>query len=150
MSPSPVPCLLSPVHSPLSPVSSRRGAALVMAMVALLVVSLVAGALVRSLLTAHRQSHRYADQLQAQWLAEAGLARAAAKLSADEAYQGEVWQASLGTGQPAEADSGQVTITVEPTTKKITVEAVYPIDEHRRVLARCESAPFISALNPEP
>jgi type II secretory pathway component PulK len=127
-----------PVACPPSPVSSRRGAALVMAMVALLVVSLVAAALVQSLLAAHRQSHRYADQLQAQWLAEAGLARAVAKLNADAAYPGEVWQASLAPGEVNEAEAGQVTIAVEPATKKITVEAVYPTDEHRRVLARRE------------
>jgi type II secretory pathway component PulK len=109
-----------------------------MAMVALLVVSLVAAALVQSLLAAHRQSHRYADQLQAQWLAEAGLARAVAKLNADAAYQGEVWQAPLTSGESGETSMGQVTITVDPTTKEITVEAVYPTDEHRRVLARRE------------
>ncbi len=118
----------------------RRGAALVMAMVALLVVTLVAGALVRSLVASHRQSHRYADELQAQWLAEAGLARAAAKLQADANYPGEVWNVPLGDNSDS-ADSGQVTISVKDTTKRITVEAVYPTDEHRRVLVR---------LNPEP
>jgi len=128
---------MTPDSRPPTP-GSRRGAALVMAMVALLVVSLVAAGLVRSLLAAHRQSHRYAHELQAQWLAEAGLARAAAKLHADAAYQGETWQAEL-------AESGQVTITIEPATKKISVEAIYPIEEHRRVLARREST-----LNPEP
>jgi Tfp pilus assembly protein PilX len=120
---------------------SRRGAVLVMAMVALLVVTLVAAALVRSLIATHRQSHRYADELQSQWLAEAGLARAAAKLQTDAAYQGEVWQASVAPPESNEADNGQVAITVDPTTKKITVEAIYPQDEHRRVLARLESTP---------
>jgi type II secretory pathway component PulK len=110
-----------------------------MAMVALLVVSLVAGALVRSLLAAHQQSHRYADQLQAQWLAEAGLARAATKLRAEASYQGEVWQVSLAPGEMNEAESGQVTITVEPATKKIAVEAIYPTAETRRVLVHRES-----------
>jgi type II secretory pathway component PulK len=112
-----------------------------MAMVALLVVTLVAGALVQTLLAAHRQSHRYADELQAQWLAEAGLARAAARLRADANYQGEVWSAPLAAatatldeGSPAE--TGTVTITVAPDTKRITVEAVYPNDESRRVLVR--------------
>jgi type II secretory pathway component PulK len=116
-----------------------------MAMVALLVVMLVAGALVRSLIAAHRQSRQYADELQAQWLAEAGLARAAARLRADANYQGEVWTVPLGA-DATNADEnakeiGQATITVEPTTKRITVEAIYPTDEHRRILVR---------LNPEP
>jgi Tfp pilus assembly protein PilX len=119
----------------------RRGAVLVMAMVALLVVTLVAAAFVRSLIATHRQSHRYADELQSQWLAEAGLSRAAAKLQADATYKGEVWQPTVASPESTEPDTGQVTITVDPTTKKITVEAIYPQDEHRRVLARLESAP---------
>lgn len=123
-----------------SPVPARRGAVLVMAMVALLVVTLVAGALVRSLIATHRQSHRYADELQAQWLAEAGLARATAKLRADGAYQGEIWQASVAPAMSSEADSGEVTIAVDPATKKITALAVYPTDEHRRVLVTRETA----------
>jgi type II secretory pathway component PulK len=112
-----------------------------MAMVALLVVTLVAAALVRSLIATHRQSHRYADVLQSQWLAEAGLARATAKLRADAAYAGEVWQASVAPPHSDEANAGQVTITVDPSSKKITIEAIYPQDEHRRVLARLASAP---------
>ena len=72
-------------------------------------VTLVAGALVRSLITAHRQSHRYADELQAQWLAEAGLARAAAKLRDDANYQGEVWTVPLGDERIQDAaETGQV------------------------------------------
>jgi Tfp pilus assembly protein PilX len=114
-----------------------------MAMVALLVVTLVAGALVRSLIAAHRQSRQYADELQAQWLAEAGLARAAARLRADANYQGEVWTVPLGANgdNTNAAESGQVTIAVAAATQRITVEAIYPTDEHRRVLVR---------LNPEP
>jgi Tfp pilus assembly protein PilX len=120
-----------------------------MAMIALLVVTLVAGALFSSLIAAHRQSRRYGDQVQCQWLAEAGMARAAAKLKADARYQGEVWMAPLGADDPASvepvsdeaaaAESGEVTIAVDAATKRITVVAVYPTDEHRRVTIRRES-----------
>ena len=135
--------------TPNSRLPGRRGAALVMAMVARLVVTLVAGALVQTLIAAHRQSRRYADELQAQWLADAGMARARAKLKSDANYQGEVWTAPLGANVPATsveagadepaADVGQVTITVDSASKQITVVAVYPSDEHRRVQARRES-----------
>lgn len=129
---SPVPCFLSP-----SP--SRRGVAMAMSLAALLAVTLVAGALVTSLLASHRQSKRYATELQAQWLAEAGLARAAAQLARQSDYTGETWQQTVsGT----ESDAGQVTIRIEPATdaqpQRIVVEAVYPLQEHNRVLIRRE------------
>lgn len=141
MRPNPVSCPLSSV-----PCSARcrRGATLVLAMVVLLVVSLVAAALVQSHLAAHRQSGRYADELQAQWLAEAGLARAVAKLHADAAYQGETWQAEVADDLQAE-----VKIVVDSSApKKIAVEAVYPSDDHRRVLVRREI--LLTSPHPEP
>ena len=110
----------------------RRGAALVMAMVALLVVTLMSAALVQSLVTGQRQSRRYADELQAQWLADAGLERAAVQLARDAQYRGEMWQTEIG------GELGSVTIAVDPETKKIVAEAVYPPEEHRRILVRRE------------
>jgi len=119
----------------------RRGGALVMALAALLVVTLVAGALVKSLIAAHRQSRRYAAQSQAQWLAEAGLARARAQLAARPDYAGETWQAPMGS---AETEFGLVTIRVEPEgagkPRLLVVEAVYPPSEHQGVLVRREQS----------
>jgi Tfp pilus assembly protein PilX len=132
----PVPSYVSPLRP--HPARRPRGAALVMAMVALLVVTLIAAALVQALIASHRQARRYGDQLQAQWLAEAGLARAAVKLQVDSSYQGEIWQAPVTMNASDAADGGQVTITVEAATKKVVVEAVYPLDEIRRVLVRRE------------
>ncbi|MEX2176069.1 MAG: PilX N-terminal domain-containing pilus assembly protein [Pirellulaceae bacterium] len=107
------------------PGSRRRGAALVMAMVALLVVSMVAAALVQTLLLSHRQAGRYADRTQAEWLAEAGLARARAQLAGDDAYRGETWLAPV-----ADSEIAEVSIRVEPATdeapRKIVVRALYP------------------------
>jgi Tfp pilus assembly protein PilV len=116
-----------------------------MAMVALLVVSLMATAIFQALVASHRQAKRYAHQVQAQWLAAAGAERALAQLARQPGYQGETWQAPLapaGAAGGGEPDFGQVTITVEPTSpRKIVVQAVYPIDEHQRVLVRRELAP---------
>jgi type II secretory pathway component PulK len=110
-----------------------------MALAALLAVTLVAGALVTSLLASHRQSKRYAAELQAQWMAEAGLERAAAQLARQSDYTGETWPAAISE---SEADTGQVTIRIEPATetqpRKLIVEAIYPPDEHHRVLVRRE------------
>jgi Tfp pilus assembly protein PilX len=131
---SPVPCLLSPGIR-------RRGIAMAMSLAALLAVTLVAGALVTSLLASHRQSKRYAAELQAQWLAEAGLARASAQLAREADYTGETWPAAVSG---SESDAGLVTIRIEPATnsdpRKIIVEAIYPPHEHNRVLIRREQA----------
>src|SRR5688500_15085523 len=117
----------------------RRGIAMVLTLAALLAVTLVAGALVKSLLLSHRQSRRYAEELQAQWLAEAGLARATAQLAASKDYTGETWQAAVN-----DEDFGQVTIRIKPAAddvpRKILVEAVYPRNEHNRILVTRESA----------
>jgi Tfp pilus assembly protein PilV len=114
---------------------------------ALLVVMLVAAALVESMLATHRQSQRYQLQTQAQWLAEAGLSRAAAQLASQSDYTGEVWQAPVsesdgGESDVGESDVGQVTIRVQPATdeapRRVVVEAIYPPHEHHRVLVRRE------------
>jgi Tfp pilus assembly protein PilX len=110
-----------------------------MTLAALLAVSLVAAALVQSMLAAHRQAHRYAAQTQAVWLAEAGLSRAAAELARQSDYAGETWEATVGG---REGDVGEVTIRIEPKTdaapRRIVVEAVYPQHEHHRILIRRE------------
>jgi Tfp pilus assembly protein PilX len=126
-----------------------------MALAALLAVTLVAAALVTSLVASHRKSKRYAAQLQAQWLAEAGLARAAVQVAANSDYAGETWQAPVGS---AESDTGQVTIRIEPAAeaqpRRIVVEAIYPPHEHDRVLIRREYTlsppPDSRTPNPEP
>ncbi len=135
---SSVPCSLTPAPCPLPP-GSRRGGALAMTLAALLAVSLVAAALVQSMLAAHRQAQRYTAQTQAVWLAEAGLSRAAAQLARNSDYAGEAWTAPVG-GQ--EGDAGDVTIRIEPKTdtapRRIVIEAVYPPHEHHRILIRRE------------
>jgi hypothetical protein len=96
-------------------------------------------ALVESMLATHRQSKRYQAQTQAQWLAEAGLSRAAAQLARHSDYTGETWQAPVGG---TEAEIGEVTIRIEPKTettpRQMIVEAVYPPTEHQRILVRRE------------
>ena len=120
----------------------RRGGALVVAMVTLLVVTLIAGAVVRSLLAEHRQARQSQNELQAQWLAESALARAAAQLAQSSDYAGETWQPKLGTSS-SEADSGTVEIQVEKLespapTRRIVAIAHYPNHEWRRATVRRE------------
>ncbi|HUG92771.1 MAG TPA: hypothetical protein VML55_18160 [Planctomycetaceae bacterium] len=123
----------------------RRGAIAVLAMIGLLVAGMISTTLVRLAVTRHRQVEHEALRLQSEWLAEAGLERAAARLAAASApaeYGGETWPvaaANLGRGQ-----AGRVTITVEPARDgsqyRVTAVADYPADGSRRARARRSAA----------
>jgi Tfp pilus assembly protein PilX len=69
----------------------RGGFALVAVLACLLVISLVGIGLVQSMLDAHRATRLQHDRVQAQWLAESALDRAATRLAAEEVYKGETW-----------------------------------------------------------
>jgi hypothetical protein len=112
-------------------------------LVCLLVITLICGSLLRLVQSQRTQIHSEELRLQADWLAESGLERAAARLGEDPAYHGETWSLSADElGGPA---SGVVTITVEPrregdqdasNERLVTVLADYPRDPPRRVRAR--------------
>ena len=118
----------------------RRGGGLVVALVTLLVVTSLMGSLLRSLLVEMRQSRHEAADLQAQWLAEAALDRAATRLQSQADYAGETWNVEFS---PTVANSGGSTGVVEihiergtadqPT--RVSVEARYPDDPRRRAKA---------------
>jgi len=109
--------------------AGRRGAALVVALV-FLAVALMIFTSVLKVTVAQRgalQSHSWG--VQAAWLAESALERAAARLAADASYSGGTWKL------PAEAIGGQhdaiVTIEVlavpnEPDRRLVRVRADYP------------------------
>ena len=65
----------------------RRGAVLLVALVAIAVASVVFTSLLRLSVAERRRVQTEAWQVQAAWLAESGLERAAARLDADAAYQ---------------------------------------------------------------
>ena len=114
----------------------RSGAAMVIALVALLVVTLIAGMLLRTTIALHRQSRAYERQLQAAWLADSAVARAAAQLASSAEFQGETWTVDLAP----QAGRGVVVIAVEkiddqPQRRKIAIEARYPDDPVHRAVA---------------
>ncbi|MDX1944337.1 MAG: hypothetical protein SFU86_02945 [Pirellulaceae bacterium] len=137
-------------HRPLR-LADKRGGALVVALITLLVVGMIAGTLVTALLAAQRQNRRQHDQAQAQWLAEAGIARGLARLAKKPAYRGETWLAPVRLPEVAEDDpraAGEVTITVEPAESgpgKLIVVAIYPKHPTQRVLVRREHALGLAA-----
>lgn len=148
----------------------RRGAVLAMALVTLLVVGLIAGLMVERYLATHRQGLREVQQLQAEWLAEAAVARGLAMRQADGEYSGETWRVDLldepenGEG-PARGASGPkfagvAIIRVEPAEEDGTIiivaQARYPDHESQRALVErtytlpLTSAPLPSAAEPTP
>jgi Tfp pilus assembly protein PilX len=107
----------------------RRGAFLVVALICLLLSTVLVGTVLTLVQTQRRQVTQEQSRLQAEWLAESGLERAAAKLQADSTYANETW--SIAAGELGGAEPGEVTIRVErlenqPDQRIVHVEAVYP------------------------
>ncbi len=107
----------------------RRGTALVVALVALMLVGILGGVLVRRGLEANRRAALSARQAQVAALWQSGLDRARARLAADPAYAGETWAipaASLGG-----RESAKVTIRVRPAPNgpaRATIQAEFPLE----------------------
>jgi Tfp pilus assembly protein PilX len=117
----------------------RRGAAMAAVLVCLLVVALVGAALVKRMVSHHRQLRQHHRQLQAFWLAESGVERAAARLAASSEYEGESWRIAADAMEGA-ADA-VVTVRVEriaeaPKRRAISVTARYPDDPFHAVVQR--------------
>ncbi|HEY4261563.1 MAG TPA: hypothetical protein VGM98_15445 [Schlesneria sp.] len=111
-----------------SPRSQRRGSALVFALIALLVSSLIGASLLRGSFLSMQQVKREQLHLQANWLAESGCRRAISRLQADPAYVGEEWV--VPAEQLKSPHSATVTIAVSEATgesdQTITAIASYP------------------------
>lgn len=120
----------------------RFGVMVAMALVCVLVVAVLGTALVRVLLMQHRLALRDQYQIQALWLAESAIHRAAARLADSPDYEGETWnvERQIFGGRW----SGSARIRVEQVgadehLRKIIVEARYPGDAERRVVQRRET-----------
>src|SRR3954447_922524 len=112
----------------------RRGAAMVIALVTLLVITLLTATIVRSLLMYLRQTRVTAIQLQAAWIADAALARAVAQVHANGQYEGETWQVQTGDAEDEEHTGvADIRIARNGDGLRIEIEARYPDDPIRRV-----------------
>ncbi|WP_406701007.1 hypothetical protein V5E97_19665 [Singulisphaera sp. Ch08] len=116
---------------------SRRGSITVFVLVCLVAIATICGVLLRIGLTERQRIRAEERRLQAEWLVESGLERAAARIAESNGqYQGETWEipaADLGG-----RDSGRVTIAVtphqaEPDRQQVRVQADYPRDQPARV-----------------
>ena len=109
--------------------SRRRGSIMIGAAICLLLATMLLASALKLASTGRRQVRQDQLRMQANWLAEAGLERAAARLEAEAGYQGETWKIAANDldGQHA----GQVVIKVDPAEdaedlRTVIVEASYP------------------------
>lgn len=116
----------------------RPGILSVVVLLCLLVLTLIAGWLLRAGAAQREEVRARERRLQAEWLAEAGLQRALARLASDPGYSGETWD--IDARDLDSPDAATVTITVgrpagEARRGTIRSRADFPRDPPRR--ARC-------------
>jgi Tfp pilus assembly protein PilV len=107
----------------------RQGAVLVLVIVCVVVALVLLLSIAKLAAAGRRMTDQQSWQLQATWLAESGLERAAWRLAADADYTGETW--TLSADQLADDDSAVVAIQVEPLPEQpnrrlVRVQADYP------------------------
>ncbi|QEH37024.1 hypothetical protein OJF2_56090 [Aquisphaera giovannonii] len=126
----------------------RRGMTAAAVLVCLVVLTMIAGTLLRIGVVRRDALRTHEREVQAEWLARAGLERGIARLASDAKYAGETWKPSRGD-LDLPGDSGGrdqpaavVRITIEPagdgpggtkgSLRRIAVQADYPPDAPRR------------------
>lgn len=114
----------------------RRGGAMIVILVCLAVAATVMLSLTRLAVANRRTMEVEAWQLQARWLVESSLERAAARLAVDSKYAGETWSIAAATFQGR--DGAVVRIRVEtvpnqPARRLVRAEADFPDDPQLRV-----------------
>jgi hypothetical protein len=108
------------------PAPHRRGAVLAAALVEFVVASAILFAVLQDVVRHHRQLMTGRQQIQAQWLAQAGVDRALAQLRKSPDYRGETWRIP---SDELDGDSkAQVEIHLDPL-------ADHPDDLHLFVVA---------------
>ncbi|MBN1395392.1 MAG: hypothetical protein JW959_10245 [Pirellulales bacterium] len=116
----------------------RRGAAIVAILVCFILAGAIFVSLVRSAAVARDAARRDHWRLQAEWLAEAALERAIARVDLDAEYAGETW--TLGPEQFAGRRGAAVTIAVEPSADapdKLSIQVVADFPDDPRHRCRC-------------
>lgn len=113
---------------------SRHGAVLIALLAVFAIFATVAGVWARSIVQERRQQQLQEELVQVRWLAEAGVRRAAARLSANRAYVGETWQ--IEAPQLSRSESAAVVIRVEPADGaagqvRLVARAGYPQNKAR-------------------
>ena len=102
----------------------RRGLTSVAVLVCLIIITMISGAVIRVGLAPRDEVRAEERSLQAEWLAEAGIQRALARLAVDPAYTGETWD--IPARELDSANAALVTITVGPAPASRNDESSAP------------------------
>lgn len=117
-------------HKGVPSATSRSGATMVLALLALLVGSLMIAGLLKTVSMSHRQMRRDEMRMQANLLADSGLARAMTLIRARPDFTEEVWNVpveQLPAGRTAVVRLTIATDPLNPTGRIVSVVAEYPV-----------------------
>lgn len=113
----------------------RRGFIAAAIVMILFVLTLLGGGLLRVVWLRHSDLRAAGRRLQAEWLAESALDRAAARLAADPSYAGETWAIPAERLGGRDAASVRIEVTPapgHPDRRVVRARADFPADEPRR------------------
>ena len=114
----------------------RNGFLMFAALVCIALTVALVGLIARMMVVDMQYDRARLRNMQCQWLVEAGVQRAAARLAADPGFAGETWH--VGPEHLDGRHAGVVRIAVvapteEPAERTIHIQADYPDDPHLRV-----------------
>jgi hypothetical protein len=111
------------------PKPNRRGSVLIVILVCFIIAAAMFVMLGRQAVAQRNAAEMRLWTVQAQWIAEAAVERAAARLKADAKYPGETWAiaaAEIGGKQDAKARIHVEPLAGRPESRLVRVEADYP------------------------
>ena len=102
---------------------------MIAAIICLVLATVLLASVLKLASTGRKQVRRQQWRLQAEWLTESGLERAASRLAGDAAYEGETW--NIAAEDLDGRHKGLVVIKVEasddsPNARSVHIEASYP------------------------
>jgi type II secretory pathway component PulK len=113
----------------------RRGAILILVLACLAIAAAMSVVIMGQILAERRAVQLNHRRLQAAWLAEAGVERAAARLAADPKYTGENWKIAAKELASDESASVRIqigTIAGQPERRSVRVQSDYSDAPERR------------------
>jgi hypothetical protein len=131
------------------PKSNRRASVLLIILICFVVAAAMFVILAHQVIAERRAAEAQLWTAQAEWIAEAAVERAAARLTADAKYSGETWTiaaAEMGGKQGAHAKIRVEPVAGRPDSRSLRIEADYPDDPVHR--ARCTKQITIELKKP--
>ncbi len=114
---------------------ARRGTALVVVLAGLAVATVMFVAAMKLIVVQHKTIELNSRQIQAGWLAESAVQRAAARLAADANYRGETWKISAADLEGRDDATVAIRVKLVPgkaDRRAVRVQADYPSDPQQR------------------